>query len=329
MLRTARHVHQETGMSNLVLAGGVALNCVGNGRILREGPFENIWIQPAAGDAGGALGVALLIWHQLLENSRTVGAKDSQRGSLLGPSFNQQEVTHTLDGVGAKYTVYDSDDELCQAVAKLLDTEQVVGWFQGPMEFGPRALGARSILGDPRSATMQSTMNLKIKFRESFRPFAPVVLQEHVSDYFEMRPNEESPYMLQVAPVNKNIRKTPPPEFETAFGIDKLNFERSTLPAITHVDYSARVQTVDSERNPIFHRLLSCFHQRTGCPVLINTSFNVRGEPIVCTPQDAYHCFQVTEMDVLVLGNVVVLKKEQEAFSDQEKAKHLSQFKLD
>ena len=174
MLRTARHVHQETGMSNLVLAGGVALNCVGNGRILREGPFENIWIQPAAGDAGGALGVALLIWHQLLENSRTVGAKDSQRGSLLGPSFNQQEVTHTLDGVGAKYTVYDSDDELCQAVAKLLDTEQVVGWFQGPMEFGPRALGARSILGDPRSATMQSTMNLKIKFRESFRPFAPM-----------------------------------------------------------------------------------------------------------------------------------------------------------
>jgi len=329
MLRTARHVHNETGMSNLVLAGGVALNCVGNGRILREGPFENIWIQPAAGDAGGALGVAQLIWYQLLDNPRTVGAKDSQRGSLLGPAFSEQEVTSTLDQVGAKYTVYGSDDELCEEVAKLLDTEQVIGWFQGPMEFGPRALGARSILGDPRSTTMQSTMNLKIKFRESFRPFAPVVLQEHVSDYFEMRPNEESPYMLQVAPVNQSIRKSPPPEFEKAFGIEKLNFERSTLPAITHVDYSARVQTVDSERNPIFHRLLSSFHKRTGCPVLINTSFNVRGEPIVCTPEDAYHCFQVTNMDVLVLGNVVVLKKEQDELSETEKAEHLAQFKLD
>ena len=329
MLRTARHVHHKTGMSNLVMAGGVALNCVGNGRILREGPFENIWIQPAAGDAGGALGVAQLIWYQLLENPRIARPKDSQRGSLLGPSFSDDEVIDTLDQVGSKYTVYDSDDEMCQEVAKLLDSEKVVGWFQGPMEFGPRALGARSILGDPRSSTMQSTMNLKIKFRESFRPFAPVVLQEHVSDYFEMRTQEESPYMLQVAPVHKSIRKAPPPESETAFGIDKLNFERSTLPAITHVDYSARVQTVDTERNPILHRLLSSFYKRTGCPVLINTSFNVRGEPIVCTPQDAYHCFQVTDMDVLVLGRVVVLKSEQDEIAEDEKAKHLAQFKLD
>ena len=329
MLRTARHVHQETGMSNLVMAGGVALNCVGNGRVLREGPFENIWIQPAAGDAGGALGVAQLIWYQLLENPRTVRPKDSQRGSLLGPAFSDEEVIGTLDRVGSRYTVYDSDEELCKEVAKLLDGEQVVGWFQGAMEFGPRALGARSILGDPRSSTMQSTMNLKIKFRESFRPFAPLVLQEHVSDYFEMRPLEESPYMLQVAPVHKSIRKEPPPEFETAFGIDKLNFERSTLPAITHVDYSARVQTVDTERNPMLHQLLSCFHERTGCPVLINTSFNVRGEPIVCTPEDAYHCFQVTDMDVLVLGRVVVLKNEQDEIAEEEKTRHLAQFKLD
>ena len=329
MLRTAHHVHKETGMSNLVLAGGVALNCVGNGRILREGPFENIWIQPAAGDAGGALGVAQLIWYQLLDNPRTVRGKDSQRGSLLGPAFSEKEVTEALDQVGAKYKVYDSDDELCREVAKILDSEQVIGWFQGPMEFGPRALGARSILGDPRSSSMQTTMNLKIKFRESFRPFAPVVLQEYVSDYFEMRPKEESPYMLQVAPVHQSIRKAPPPEFETAFGIEKLNFERSTLPAITHVDYSARVQTVDDERNPIFHRLLSSFHELTGCPVLINTSFNVRGEPIVCTPDDAYHCFQVTDMDALVLGRVVVLKREQDEIGDEAKAKHLAQFKLD
>lgn len=329
MLRTARHVHQETGMSNLVMAGGVALNCVGNGRVLREGPFENIWIQPAAGDAGGALGVAQLIWYQLLENPRSVRPKDSQRGSLLGPSFSDEEVTESLDRIGAKYTVYESDDELCQKVAELLDSEQVVGWFQGPMEFGPRALGARSILGDARSPDMQSTMNLKIKFRESFRPFAPVVLQEHVSDYFEMRPQEDSPYMVQVAPIQKSIRKAPPPESETAFGIDKLNFERSTLPAITHVDYSARVQTVDAERNPIFHRLLSCFYERTGCPVLINTSFNVRGEPIVCTPEDAYHCFQVTDMDALVLGRVVVLKQEQKEIAEEEKARHLAQFQLD
>ena len=329
MLRTARHVHRETGMTNLVLAGGVALNCVGNGRILREGPFENIWIQPAAGDAGGALGVALFIWYQLLENQRSVRPGDSQRGSLLGPSFNEEEVINSLTQCGASYTVYDSDQELCEYVATLLDSEQVIGWFQGPMEFGPRALGARSILGDPRSPAMQSTMNLKIKFRESFRPFAPVVLKEHVSDYFEMRPNEESPYMLQVAPVQKSIRKTPPPEFESAFGIDKLNYERSSLPAITHVDYSARVQTVDAERNPIFHRLLTCFHERTGCPVLINTSFNVRGEPIVCTPEDAYHCFQVTDMDALVMGRVVVLKREQHEIAEEAKARHLAQFQLD
>lgn len=330
VLRTVRHVHRQTGMKNLVLAGGVALNCVANGRVLREGPFEKLWIQPAAGDAGGALGTALFIWHQLLQKPRVVGASDSQRGSLLGPEFSDSEITATLEACDADFTHCDSDDQLCEQVAQLLAEEKVIGWFQGRMEFGPRALGARSILGDPRSQTMQSVMNLKIKFRESFRPFAPIVLREHVDQYFEMKPDEESPYMLIVAPVHHALRKSLGPEYDAAFGIEKLKFSRSTLPAITHVDYSARVQTVDSARNPLLHKLIGKFHDATECPVLINTSFNVRGEPIVCTPQDALRCFMATEMDVLVLGHQIVMKSQRDKrASETNREKHLSQFQLD
>lgn len=330
MLRTARHVHQVTGMKNLVLAGGVALNCVANGRILREGPFENMWIQPAAGDAGGALGVALFTWHQLLGNPRRGKPGDFQKGSLLGPAFSDDEIVSFLDAKGAVYTCCADEDQLCDEVAGLIAQEKVIGWFQGRMEFGPRALGARSILGDPRSPTMQSVMNLKIKFRESFRPFAPIVLREYVDDYFEMRPGEDSPYMLQVANVHPRHRLPVPAEHERAFGIDKLNYLRSTVPAITHVDYSARVQTVDRERAPLLYKLMKQFHARTGCPVMINTSFNVRSEPIVCTPEDAWRCFLATDIDVLVLGNQILLKDEQnKQMSAEDKLAHLGQFKLD
>ncbi len=329
MLRTARHVHSQIGMSNLVLAGGVALNCVGNGRVLREGPFENIWIQPAAGDAGGALGVALLIWHQLLDKPRVPEAGDSQQGSLLGPDFSDVEIFEYLDQEGVAYMACDSEESLCDEVARLIADEKVVGWFQGRMEFGPRALGARSILGDARSSNMQSIMNLKIKFRESFRPFAPAVLREHVHEYFDVRCEEDSPYMLLVAPVKDEIRSELGADYEQAFGIDKLHFERSTVPAITHIDYSARVQTVDHDRNPLFHRLLTRFHEMTGCPVVINTSFNVRGEPIVCTPEDAYRCFRVTNMDVLVLGRAVLRKDALTDATEEEKTEHLAQFQLD
>lgn len=330
MLRTARYVHGQTGMKNLVLAGGVALNCVGNGRILREGPFENIWIQPAAGDAGGALGAALFIWHQLLENPRTPSGSDSQRGSLLGPAFSDEQITAELDRQGAVYTACDSDEDLCEEVAELLAGENVVGWFQGRMEFGPRALGGRSILGDARSPKMQSVMNLKIKFRESFRPFAPIVLREYVDRYFEMRPFEDSPYMLLVAPVREELRSPLPAEYSKAFGIDKLNFRRSSIPAVTHVDYSARVQTVDTTRNPLLHQLLARFHEKTGCPVLINTSFNVRSEPIVCTPADAYRCFLMTEMDVLVLGRQILHRDQQgRQTTAADRQAHLAQFQLD
>ncbi len=329
MLRTARHVHAQTGLANLVLAGGVALNCVGNGRILREGPFEQIWIQPAAGDAGGALGAALFTWFQLLDHERSASRPDAQQGSLLGPEFSDQEITTYLDSQDAVYSTCASDEALCEEVAALLASEKVVGWFNGRMEFGPRALGARSILGDPRSEQMQSVMNLKIKFRESFRPFAPVVLHDHVHEHFQMREREESPYMLLVAPVRDEIRTTLGDEYDQAFGIDKLHFKRSTLPAITHVDYSARVQTVDDERNPLFHRLLTAFYEKTDCPVLINTSFNVRGEPIVCTPEDAYRCFRATQMDVLVLGRSILRREEQADISDAEKDEHLAQFQLD
>lgn len=330
MLRMARHAHEQTGLSNLVLAGGVALNCVANGRILREGPFENIWIQPAAGDAGGALGTALFIWYQLLGKPRTEESPDHQRGSLLGPSFETDEIKSMLDQREAIYQTCASDAELCERVTDLIAEEKVVGWYQGAMEFGPRALGCRSILGDARSQSMQSEMNLKIKFRESFRPFAPIVLKEQVSEYFDMRPQEESPYMLLVASVAADKLNELGEEYAQATGVDKLHFARSCIPAVTHVDNSARVQTVDEHRNPLLHRLMTCFHQKTGCPVLINTSFNVRSEPIVCTPEDAYRCFLNTDMDVLVLGRHVLLKEQQsEQLSEADRQAYLADFQLD
>jgi carbamoyltransferase len=330
MLRTARHVHRETGMKNLVLAGGVALNCVANGQILREGPFENLWIQPAAGDAGGALGVALFLWHQLLEKPRDPQGRDSQQGSLLGPAFSDEQIQETLESSGAVFTTAASDADLVEEAASLLAQEKVVGWFQGRMEFGPRALGSRSILGDARSKTMQSVMNLKIKFRESFRPFAPIVLRQQADKYFEMSPGTESPYMLLVANVREDLRTAPQPGDEQAFGIQRLNACRSQIPAVTHVDYSARVQTVDAERSPLLYQLLTRFYEKTGCPVLINTSFNVRGEPIVCTPEDAYRCFLATGMDVLILGRHLVYRQEQKRKAGRlERRRHLAQFQLD
>ncbi len=309
MLRMARKAHEDTGSDNLCLAGGVALNCVGNGRILREGPFENIWIQPAAGDAGGALGVAQLIWHRHCEQPRQVRAtKDSMRGAYLGPEYSPSEIVAFLDDRGARYERLDRQG-LIGRVADLLASENVVGWFNGRMEFGPRALGARSILGDPRSPKMQAQMNLKIKFRESFRPFAPSVLLERVSDYFEL--DRESPYMLLVAPVREERRCPMTAEHERLWGIDKLNVPRSDIPAVTHIDYSARVQTVSREDNPDYYDLIKAFEERTGCGLLVNTSFNVRGEPIVCTPEDAYTCFMRTNMDYLVLGEFLLDKRVQ------------------
>ena len=330
MLRIARHAHQQTGLGHLVLAGGVALNCVGNGRILREGPFDDIWIQPAAGDAGGALGAALFIWHQLLENPRQPPGCDSQRGSLLGPHYSDQQIAKLLDRRQAVYTRCDSDEDLCDEVSDLIAQQKVVGWFQGRMEFGPRALGARSILGDARSPQMQSVMNLKIKFRESFRPFAPIVLQELVDQYFDIAPGQPSPYMLLVAPVRDELRTELPSEYQQAVGIDKLHFPRSSLPAITHIDHSARVQTVDPQRNPLLHQLLRRFYEKTGCGVMINTSFNVRSEPIVCTPEDAYQCFCMTDMDALVMGHLILHKEQQgQGASDGQRQQHLAQFQLD
>jgi len=311
VLRLARTLHAETGEENLCLAGGVALNCVANGRLLREGPYKSIWIQPAAGDAGGAVGAAAVIWHEYDGQPRQVNGHDRMRGGFLGPRFSAGEVRAALDAMGAHYTELD-DDALLATAAQLLDEENVIGWFQGRMEFGPRALGARSIIGDPRSAKMQSVMNLKIKYRESFRPFAPSVLWERVSDYFEQ--DSPSPYMLIVAPVREALRTPLSAEQDKYFGIEKLNLKRSELPAITHVDYSARVQTVHRETNPRYHALLSAFEQRTGCGVLVNTSFNVRGEPIVCTPSDAYRCFMRTEMDYLIVENVLLDKKQQPAW---------------
>jgi carbamoyltransferase len=309
MLRMARQVHRETGLPDLCLAGGVALNCVGNGRILRDGPFERLWIQPAAGDAGGALGVAMLVWHKVLGNERRVdAARDSMRGALLGPQFGPQEIEETLQRLGARYERLTAE-QLVERAAELLAQEKVLGWFAGRMEFGPRALGARSILGDPRSTRMQSVMNLKIKFRESFRPFAPSVLRERCSNYFAL--DAESPYMLIVAPVREERRRQMTAAEERLFGIDKLNVPRSDIPAVTHVDYSARVQTVHASTNPRYHALIKAFEAKTGCAVIVNTSFNVRGEPIVCTPADAYRCFMRTEMDVLVLENCVLLKADQ------------------
>ncbi|MBL8757446.1 MAG: carbamoyltransferase [Phycisphaerae bacterium] len=329
MLKTGRHVHKVTGMKNLCMAGGVALNCVGNGVLLREGPFENIWIQPAAGDAGGALGAALFTWYQLLDKPRTTKPRDLQKGSLLGPRFSDEHIRAFLDGRKIPYHRFDDDESLCAFVADLLASEKVAGWVQGRMEFGPRALGSRSIIGDPRSTNMQTVMNVKIKFRESFRPFAPSVLEERVDEFFLMRPREQSPYMLQVAPVQESIRINLNGEADGLFGIDKLKVKRSTLPAITHVDYSARVQTVDPDRHGRYYTLLKAFEKRTGCPVLINTSFNVRGEPIVCTPEDAYRCFMGTNMDVLVLERNVLLRTEQPGGNELRNEEYLAQFKLD
>jgi carbamoyltransferase len=310
VMRLARTVHRETGMEHLCLAGGVALNCVSNGRLLREGPFRDIWIQPAAGDAGGALGAALSTWHSHLEQPRRADGNDMMRGAYLGPAIGADRIRAFLDGVGAPYEEL-PDSELMPRLATILADEQVVGWFSGPMEFGPRALGGRSILGDPRSPKMQSVMNLKIKYRESFRPFAPAVQAEAVSQWFEQ--DRPSPYMLIVAPVSANRRLRISEEQKQAFGIDKLNYPRSELPAITHVDYSARIQTVHADTNPRFYALLDAFGRQTGCPVLINTSFNVRGEPIVCTPEDAYRCFMRTGMDYLVLENFLLAKTGQPA----------------
>ncbi len=309
VLRIGRTIHAETGMKRLCMAGGVALNCVANGRLLREGPFDSIWVQPAAGDAGGAVGAALSAWHEYLGKPRQLnGALDAMLGSYLGPQYSNEQIRQYLDSVEAKYEVL-NDAELMPRVAQILAEENVVGWFQGRMEFGPRALGARSIIGDARSREMQPVMNLKIKYRESFRPFAPSVLAERVGDYFEHEC--ESPYMLMVAPVRKELRIPMTVEEQGLFGIDKLNVVRSSLPSVTHVDYSARVQTVHAATNPRYHSLISEFEKLTGSAVLVNTSFNVRGEPIVCTPEDAYRCFMRTEMDYLVLENHVLAKAAQ------------------
>jgi carbamoyltransferase len=335
ILRLGRDLHRQTHMKHLVLAGGVALNCVANGRLLREGPFDDIWIQPAAGDAGGALGAALFVWHQLLERPRGNGGRDSQKGSLLGPKFSTAEILQFLNGAEAPHQRFDDQAALLDHVARLLADGKVVGWFAGRMEFGPRALGARSILGDARSPRMQATMNVKIKFRESFRPFAPVVLAEHAHEWFGLKPGQESPYMLLVAPVLERHRTRVSAEERAVMERDpdlchRVNVVRSTVPAVTHVDYSARVQTVDAGRNPRFHRLMKAFQRLTGCPVLVNTSFNVRGEPIVCTPQDAYRCFLATDMDALVLEDCVLHKEDMNTgASAAERAEYLAQFQLD
>ncbi len=308
VLRLTRSIREETGIPNLCLAGGVALNCVANGKVLRDGKFDNIWVQPAAGDAGGALGAALTVHHLHLGQSRTSDGHDKMRGSYLGPQFEQTEIEARLTAAGAKFSVV-SDTELFQAGATALADGKALGWFQGRMEFGPRALGGRSILGDARSPAMQSVLNLKVKYRESFRPFAPAVLREDVADWFEL--DGDSPYMLLVADVVKKRRRSMTDEEQKLFGIEKLNVPRSDIPAVTHVDYSARIQTVHAETNPRYHALISAFKQQTGCPVIVNTSFNVRGEPIVCTPEDAFRCFMGTEIEALAVGNCFLKKDDQ------------------
>jgi carbamoyltransferase len=348
MLKMTGFAHKETGMRDLCLAGGVALNCVGNGRVLREGPFEQIWIQPAAGDAGGALGVAMSIWHRHLQKPRhsaeSLGTwqrprkpegrgqnaegvpkyADGMSGSYLGPEFSEAEIAAAIKEGGWIATRVEPD-QVADLVGEHLASERVVGLMQGRMEFGPRALGGRSILGDARSPKMQAVMNLKIKFRESFRPFAPAVLREHVAEWFEL--NGESPYMLLVADVKTDRRLPVPAEAEKLWGIEKLNVPRSTVPAITHVDYSARIQTVRRETNPLYYDIMAAFNRRTGCPVIVNTSFNVRGEPIVCSPQDAYRCFMRTNMDVLVLENFILERTAQPKRDEDESWK--TEFALD
>jgi carbamoyltransferase len=325
VLMLAKTVRKEFAVENLCLAGGVALNCVANGELLRANIFKNIWIQPAAGDAGGALGAALSIWHQYKNKPRSADNKhDSMQGSYLGSSYNNSEIKSYLDEIGAKYT-YLADNDLMPKLAELLNSEKVIGWFQGRMEFGPRALGARSIIGDPRSETMQSIMNLKIKYRESFRPFAPSVLAERVQDYFDL--DSDSPYMLIVAPIIEKYRLSMSKEQQSLFGIEKLNVPRSKIPAVTHVDYSARIQTVHKETNSRYHDLISHFDQLTGCGMVVNTSFNVRGEPVVCAPKDAYLCFMRTEMDYLVLENCLLAKHDQVQLKDDGSWK--TEFELD
>jgi len=327
VIKLAKTAQKITGSKNLVMAGGVALNCVANGKLLQEKIFDNIWIQPASGDAGGALGVAQNIYYDHLNNPRIVNEnQDSMSGSYLGIKYSNQEVKNYLDKINAKYIFVENFDEYCQKLVDYLTQDKVIGWHQGRMEFGPRALGARSIIGDARSTKMQSIMNLKIKYRESFRPFAPAVLREKITEYFEI-PDIDSPYMLMVANVKKSIQKTMTKEQEKLFGIEKLNIPRSEIPAVTHVDYSARIQTVSQKTNPKFHQLLKKFEEKTGCSVLINTSFNVRGEPIVCSPEDSYKCFMRTEMDVLAIENFILLKEDQPKFDDKEN--WLKTFELD
>ena len=308
VLKLVRSIIKEHGGNNLCMAGGVALNCVANGKILKEKVIKNIWIQPAAGDAGGALGAALALWHKELKMKRIHPIKDDMQGSYLGPNFTDVEIEKELSNLGAKYEKF-SEDKLLEITAKELAKEKTIGWFQGRMEFGPRALGARSIIADPRSEKMQKTLNLKVKFRESFRPFAPSVIREDVSNWFEI--NCDSPYMLLVADVNKSIRRKITQDEEKLFGIDKLNVKRSDIPAVTHVDYSARIQTVHKETNPRYYKLLKEFKKNTNCPVLVNTSFNVRGEPIVCSVKDAYKCFMATNLDILICGNFILYKDQQ------------------
>jgi carbamoyltransferase len=333
VLRAARHVQTRTGLKNLVLAGGVALNCVANGRLLREGPFEAIWIQPAAGDAGGALGAALFVWYQLLKQPRVPDGRDAQKGSLLGPAFAPAEIHALLKARGIPFRPL-QQPELVREVVELLAANAVVGWFQGRAEYGPRALGNRSILGDPRSWQMQSTMNQKIKFRESFRPFAPAVMAEHASEWFDLPRHQDSPYMLLVASLlAKHRLSVPEDQLEVLRShpdlTARLAVPRSVVPAVTHIDYSARLQTVDQERYPRFHALLRGFHERTGCPMLVNTSFNIRGEPLVCTPQEALHCFLMTDMDALVLEDVLIRKTDVLHLVGADQAKYRAQFEAD
>jgi carbamoyltransferase len=328
LLRMAAHIHRETNQRNLCLAGGVALNCVANGRLLREGPFERLWIQPAAGDAGGALGAALFCGHQLLDWPRTPAAEDSQQGSLLGPANAESLIRRYLSRVRAKAEFIEDEGELCRVVAQAIADGQVVGWVQGRMEFGPRALGSRSILGDARSPAMQSAMNLKTKFRESFRPFAPAVLADRAAEHFDLASDVDSPYMLLVANVRREKQTPLSDADQQRRGLERLPTVRSHLPAVTHVDHSARLQTVDA-RHGRFHRLLQAFEERTGCPVVINTSFNVRGEPIVNTAEDAYRCFLATNMDLLVIERFVLRKADQPQLAPDDVKRYLAQFRLD
>ncbi len=329
VLKIAHHAYEVTGEKKVCLAGGVALNCVSNGVLARNGPFDEIWVQPASGDAGGSLGSALFCWHQLLGNSRQLSRLDSQKGSLLGPSFSNYEIRNLLQKKGAIFKEYGDEIEQASDIAELIKQQCVVGLHHGRMEFGPRALGSRSILGDPRSPEMQKVMNLKIKFRESFRPFAPSILKSHMHAYFMTGNVSESPYMLMVAPVKAEHRLSCEAELDEVEGLEKLLIPRSKIPAVTHVDFSARVQSVDPERSPFYCRIIEAFYEKTGCPMLINTSFNIRGEPIVCTPGDAFRCFMGTHMDVLVVGAFVLIKSEQPKGLKEEFVSYLEEFELD